>query len=148
MKKSPESAITPLVQKVFVGAAISAVAMQFVQLFYFVIQQYPYNKNFSGYISWFTGLASVLVIIAIVYASRTKRTLSLRTLYEVSLMSMSVVLVATVVSTLLLLMPLYSYISNNSQIFVYGLIYQGVPLLVALVATYFVARQLRRTKQW
>ena len=148
MKASSPSGVTPFLKKVFVGSAAFALIMQFVQLSYFVAQQYPYNKNFSGYLQWFAGLASVLIVVGAVYFSRTKRTVSLQSLYEVALLSTILVLLSSVISMMIFVVPIELVTNADSYVLVFTLLYQVLPLLLVLTIAFLATRYLRSKKQW
>ncbi len=143
------STISPVLQKLFVGAAGLMFVMQIVQNAYYMLQQLPDNDNFSAYYIWFLGTFIVMLIWLVIYLTRRNRTLSLPTLFEVTLVTVSVSMTMVGVGWLMsfLQLPLVS----NKMLDDFSLYYAldiALPLMVTIPPLVIIIRRLRAQKQW
>jgi hypothetical protein len=149
MKKSTQSnTVSPILQKLFVGSALLVLVAQVVQTLYFMSLQYTSNQNFSAYSWWFTGIGIIAVMALGIYFSRRQRGLSLRTMFDVSIVVMSFLMIAMSVSWLTVLMQLSPFGRDGSLNLAVDLAIYVAPFVVAVPVIVVVIRRLRAAKQW
>lgn len=147
-KSSPsQSALSPTLQKLFVGAAGLMFVMQVVQNVYYLTQQMPENDNFSAYFSWFFGIGIVVLTWFIVYLSRNNHTMNLRTVFDVTLVTVSTIMVTAGLGWLTSFVQL-PFVKDSYDVQWYVAMYQALPFAVALPLLVIVIRRLRAAKQW
>lgn len=155
MKKSstssaPSSAnqLSPVLQKFFVGSALVAFVSQIVQTIYSISLQYPNNQNLSSYVWWFIGITITMFIALVAYLSRRQRALTLRTVFDVVLVTLSVELLIMGLGWLtnFVQLPFVKMTDTNFSWFI--AFYQGLPLIVTVPLLVIVIRRLRQQKQW
>ena len=123
---SSATSLSPILQKLFVGSVGLLFVMQVVQSCYYLSQQLPYNPNVSSYVMWFVGVVIAMTIWLVVYLSRRTRTLTLRTVFDVTLVSLSAILIATSLGWFVTLMQLpYGDVPQDLQFYI--ALYQALP---------------------
>jgi uncharacterized membrane protein len=110
--------------------------------------QYTSNQNFSAYSWWFTGIGIIAVMALGIYFSRRQRGLSLRTMFDVSIVVMSFLMIAMSVSWLTVLMQLSPFGRDGSLNLAVDLAIYVAPFVVAVPVIVVVIRRLRAAKQW
>ena len=146
-KASSVSAISSTFQKLFVVSALLAFVMQILQTFYYMSLQYPQNDNFSAYASWWTGLGFILLIVLVLFATRTDRSLSLRTAFEVTLMTTIVIYLSTAIGWLTMLLP-YPFAPETIGMSLVAAFYFSLPFMILLPVLLITIIRLRSAKQW
>ena len=149
MKKSTQSnTVSPILQKLFVGSALLVLVAQVVQTLYFMSLQYTSNQNFSAYSWWFTGIGIIAVMALGIYFSRRQRELSLRTMFDVSIVVMSFLMIAMSVSWLTMFVSLSSFDADGARNVSADLAIYALPFVVVIPLIAVVIRRLRAAKQW
>lgn len=148
-KAHSTNTISPVLQKLFVGAAGLMFGMQIVQNVYYMLQQLPNNDNFSAYYIWFLGTFVVMSIWLVIYLSRRNRTLSLTTLFEVTLTTVSVGMITMGIGwlTSFIQLPLVSskMLDGFSLYYAFDI---ALPVMITIPLLVVVIRRLRAAKQW
>lgn len=150
MKKSTQSnTVSPILQKLFVGSALLVLVAQVVQTLYFMSLQYTSNQNFSAYSWWFTGIGIIAVMALGIYFSRRQRGLSLRTMFDVSIVVMSFLMIAMSVGWLTSFVP-FAFAGDDPRqnMILFQVIYMGLPFVIVVPLIVVVIRRLRAAKQW
>lgn len=136
-------------KRFLVLSAVFALCMQVVQTVYFMWLQSSTNNNFSAYVWWFISIVILVGIITVVYLSRRNRKLTLDTLFDVAVVSLSIVLLSAGVSWLMMMLPGYTFGINMEKYFAwYIALQQALPLMVLAPVVVVLLRRLRQTKQW
>ena len=148
-KAHSTNTISPVLQKLFVGAAGLMFGMQIVQNVYYMLQQMPNNDNFSAYYIWFLGTFVVMSIWLVIYLSRRNRKLSLTTLFEVTLTTVSVGMITMGIGwlTSFIQLPLVSskMLDGFSLYYAFDI---ALPVMITIPLLVVVIRRLRAAKQW
>lgn len=142
---------SPLLQWFFLIAVVITVVMQIAQAIYMLIQQSANGPiDFGTYFSWFLGIGISALIWVALYLTRRNRTPSVKTLFEVTLLTFSAVLLATGLSWLTTFIPLrFASGANLSQLMmIWSALYTGLPLIITIPALVYVILRLRDAKQW
>lgn len=151
VKASVQSTNTssPVLQKLFVGAAGLMFVMQIVQNTYYMLQQLPYNDNFSAYYVWFLSTFIAMFVWLVVYLTRRNRALSLPTLFEVTLVTTAVSMICVGIGWLTNFIQLpfgLDKMSNNFSVYI--ALYQALPLMITIPLLVVIIRRLRAQRQW
>lgn len=148
-KAHSTNTISPVLQKLFVGAAGLMFGMQIVQNVYYMLQQMPNNDNFSAYYIWFLGTFVVMSIWLVIYLSRRNRKLSLTTLFEVTLTTVSVGMITMGIGwlTSFIQLPLVSskMLDGFSLYYAFDI---ALPVMITIPLLVVVIRRLRAARQW
>lgn len=149
MSTSAKQSSAGIIKRFLVLSAVFALCMQVVQTVYFMWLQSSTNNNFSAYVWWFISIVILVGIITIVYLSRRNRKLTLDTLFDVAVVSLSIVLLSAGVSWLMMMLPGYTFGINMEKYFAwYIALQQALPLMVLAPVVVVLLRRLRQTKQW
>jgi cobalamin synthase len=148
-KAHSTNTISPVLQKLFVGAAGLMFGMQIVQNVYYMLQQLPNNDNFSAYYVWFLGTFVIMSIWLVIYLSRRNRKPSLTTLFEVTLTTVSVSMITMGIGwlTSYIQLPLVSskMLDGFSLYYAFDI---ALPVMITIPLLVVVIRRLRAARQW
>ncbi len=134
-------------ETMFIFAAVSAWLVQTGVMVFLVVEQYASNSNLSSFYGWMASSAlSPVVIAALLYSSRRKKSLSRRGIFELLVATTGVLLFSMVVSSLQTWVSpfAFSFLEADDATFTYLLI----PIVSSLLLTAATAWYLRRSKDW
>ncbi len=147
MAQTKQSTISPTLQKFFAGSIITGFGLQVIQTIYYVVQQYPDNQNFSGLIPWAIGIIIPLFVWFVLYLSRTKRTMTLQTIFETTLVATGAGFLAIGIGWLTSFF--YMYLPFNERNFQWiSALYSSLPFIIVIPLLVIMISRLRRAKQW
>jgi uncharacterized membrane protein len=114
----------------------------------FMAMQYPSNSNMSGFVPWLlSGIAVPAVLIGVCYMMRKNKKLTLDTVFEVTLVTVSAIAFFGSISMLMVMMPPY-FATTANEVFMQQLLYSGLPLAISALVLFGILFHLRRTNQW
>ena len=145
--KSPTASLSPTLQRFFVGSVGFMFVMQIVQNCYYISQQYRDNENLSSFMGWFIGTAIAALLWFVVYLTRRNRTLNLRTIFDVTLVTVTTIMVTISLGWIVSFVQL-PFAKDMYDIQWYVALYQALPFIVAVPLLVIVIRRLRAAKQW
>ncbi len=143
IKQKPKH--SAMLQKYFLVGAGLMFVMQIVQSIYYISIQLPENPNLNAYFSWFIGYMLVIVLWVVLYSTRSNRALSLTTLFEVTLLTLTVVMITLALGWLTMFIPV-SY--SNDNFYWLTTLWVALPLMVVTPWLVIIVRRLRASKQW
>jgi hypothetical protein len=149
-KKNPKTSsntISPTLQKFFVSASVLAFAAQFIQSAYLSLMQYEHNLDNGGFIGFYFGVVLLTVLVLGLYMSKKHREISLKTIFDVSVMTVGVVLFGSALGwiTSQFAIPPSNELGGMYWFF---FVYQLLPLLITAPLLVIVIRRLRIAGQW
>ena len=151
MAKQQNNSTPTLLQKIFVGSLALMFVMTIAQNAYYMAAQLPSNPNLSSFLPWFLSIIIVMFVWVVVYLTRRDRSWSLRTVFEVSLLTISAVLIATGLSWLMMFVQLpMNFIAPDARdgLMWWMAIYTSLPFAVTIPLLVIAIRRLGATNQW
>lgn len=140
---APSTATSQILQKLFLIAAGLSVVAQALEIFYMVAQQWPYNQNLSAYTWWVISQSLTIGIWLLIWISRRQRDFSLKTLFDTTLLTACLLLLAVSVGPLMQIAPM-PWVNGDTLVF----FTTAMPLVVTLPVAAIIILRLRATKQW
>lgn len=143
-KSTHSSPATPLLlQRLFLFAAAAAVVAQAIQIFTMIAQQWPHNHNLSAFAWWVISQAFVLGTWLILWVTRRNRDASLKTLFDTTLFTACILMLALAIGMLTWILPMPWIAPEGSLFFTTAL-----PFAVTIPLTVIIIMRLRAAHQW
>jgi len=138
---------TPLLQKTFVWTAGVSFVLQLLQSIYDFTQYPPGQQDPGMFISVFMGTAILVFVWFVLYLSRRDQALSYQTVFDVTLVTLSVAMIMLALGwlTTFLQLPYARLLGTTSSFMV---LYISLPLIATIPPLVIIIRRLRRAHQW
>ena len=144
-QNKPKSQYT--LQKIFLTVFAFAFVMQIIQNIYYFNLSQPHSSGTAAIVSWFLSTILAAFVWFVIYLTRRNRTLSIQTLFEVTLLALSTLAIVISLGWLTTFIQMSLTISHDQPALAQSL-YFGLPFMVTLPLLVIIIHRLRRSNQW